>query len=881
MARDLGDVVRQMGLCGVHVPPGLDLDRAFTSYLRFKPDGDKRNKKSAWVRLFEYKSPSTQRVYVTGAFGNRGDVFTVEASDHDWSPAERAAFVEARKVAAKAADAERAKDAESAADKARRMWARGTTLVDGALQAHPYLVKKQVGAFGVRRGFNGRLLVPLRDVAGALHGLQYISVDGDKLFGTGTVKEGRAHLLGDIRPGLPLLAFGEGYATCATVHMAMQWPVVTCFDAGNLLPVMQAYRKLYPATPFVVLADDDRHLLPRLAERLGRHGIICTPDELRQSMDREWKIPDGPDVVLLAGWKGDSTGVMRIEGTLTINGAEQALVIENAGQAKAHAAAKKCQARVLTPFFADREGPASDWNDLHCAAGGVDAVAGQIAAALEAPPEKPRATQRAQRDGKGAAAGRRGRGDGGGGAGGGFAGGGQADQDGDMPFLERLTLVYGTTTVWDAKVRDIVRMEALKLAYGKSIDWWLADPDRRMVTQDHVVFDPTGQSQAPEFVNLFDKLPLTPLHNPEGCEAIIDHIFNLCQRNSELYHWVVAWLAYPLQQPGAKMRTALVLHGRTEGTGKSKLGEIMRRVYGRYCTSVGQAELQRDFNEWLSARLLVLAEEVVSRQDRSHHQGMLQALITQPTVQINQKNMPVREEANHANFIFFSNQQVPVLLNSTDRRFTVIRVEQVHPPEYFAGIDRELASGGAEAFYDYLLNYPLQGFNEYTRPIETRDRMHLITLGMSPDQRFFEFWRQGFVGVPFCCCAAADVYLAFKAWCRINGERFVPTSTQFGRTLTEQLERVEAPDKKVKRYQGYPDKCIHDADFSGDTVQMQGVLYFVPAQLELMQARTEYDVKEPPPEVRPIVTEPAYFNAKIKLFQAALGKLLASARRAG
>ena len=30
--------------------------------------------------------------------------------------------------------------------------------------------------------------------------------------------------------------------------------------------------------------------------------------------------------------------------------------------------------------------------------------------------------------------------------------------------------------------------------------------------------------------------------------------------------WVLRWLAYPLQHPGAKMRTAMVVHG-DEGSG--------------------------------------------------------------------------------------------------------------------------------------------------------------------------------------------------------------------------------------------------------------------------------------------------------------------------
>lgn len=871
MARDLDDVIRQMADRGCRPPPGTNLDLAFQRYVRFQPDGDKRRKKSAWVRLVEFTGKNG-KVYISGAFGNRGDTWNVEASDFDWSPADRAAYVEARKAAAKASEAERAKDAAQAAGKASRMWERGRPLEAGSM-AHPYLETKRVGAFGLRLGFNARLLVPLRCVKGALHGLQYISPEGEKIFGTGTAKEGHSHLIGSLAAGVEVLAFAEGYATAATVHMATGWAVVVCFDAGNLWSVVQAYRQLYPELQFVIAADDDRHLLKRLSDRLARHGILCPPEELQQSMDREWRVPDGPDVLLLAGWKGDGIGVMRIEGTLRVGDVEHQLVIENAGQAKAHAAARKFKARVITPAFIPTAQPGTDWNDLHCSAG-LEAVKQQIAAAMEGEPEKPRANARAPRGDKG----------GGGKGSSGARKGPPAARDGELPMMERFVLIYGTTTVWDQQVRDIVPLAALGAAFGKDVEWWLSQSDRLMVPRENVVFDPTGASQLPHYVNLFDKLPIQPAEGDVAgrCANIVRHVFNLCQEDQALFEWVLRWLAYPLQHPGAKMRTALVLHGRTEGTGKTKLGQVMRRIYGRYATSVGQPELQRDFNDWMSAKLLILAEEVVSRADRAHHQGMLQNLITNDRVQINTKNMPVREEANHANFIFFSNVQIPMLLNKKDRRYTVIRVENEHPPAYFAAIDEELDNGGAEAFYRYLLDFPMDGFNEYTRPYENKDRMHLITMGMAVDQRFFFYWSSGWADVPFCCCPARDLYTAFKAWCKVNGERFVPNVTQFGRTVTEELESIGAPAKRNKRYMGYSDKQVIEGAFGADDPDpgpIQGIVYFVPEHLERMHAPKDDDPPPKEPDDCQDVTDSTYFNARIKIFQVRVSELVARARR--
>jgi len=892
MANSLDDVASQMKQVGIDVPPSVDLAKAFTKYLRWRPSCEKKPKKSAWARLFEYKSPKTGRVYITGAYGLRGDSWQVEATSQDWSPAERAEWLGQRKAAARQADAEREKEAETAAEKARRLWKSGREEGRSA-----YLDRKKVRAFGLRFGFNAMLMVPLRDVEGTLHGLQWISPDGSKLFGTGVRKEGRFHLIGELAANQPLV-FAEGYATAASVHMATGWPVVVCFDAGNIEPVVAQWRKLYPKQALLIAADDDRFLLQRLCDRLARHGVAATPAELaRLDQEHEWTVPGAAEgggdlmVLLKAGWAKDAAGVPFIQGSITISGQatpldlgvdtegrpvsmsmpasaeSQTLKLENAGRARALSCAKRDKARVFFPVFADAASTGTDWNDLHVAEG-LDVCTGQLLRAFEAPePEKNRASGSPQ--------------------GGGKKGGppaGDTDDPEYTDFLSRYTLVYGTTTVWDAhpKVRDLIRIESLKLAHGRLVDWWLGHPTRNMVPAKNVVFDPRGKCQLPEYVNLFDRMPLEP--DPHAsCKLIVAHLYMLCHENDALFHWVASWLALPLQQPGTKMLTALVLHGRTEGTGKSLMMTVMRRIYGAYARTITQSQLQTDFNGWMSGLLFCVAEEVVSRQDRAHHQGILQDLITGDTVNINEKNMPLRVEENFTNFVFQSNSQIPMLLNKTDRRHTVIKVEREHPPEYFDAILAEMAAGGVEAFYHWLLHYDLQGFNKRTRPFENKDRMHLITLGMQPDQRFFSYWQSGLAGVPFVTCPASDLYTAFKAWCKLNGEKFVPNTTAFGRTVTDELERLGAPEKKKVRYWAYSEKVMVEGDWNEEQVQQQAVVYFVQAAIErrgLGGDAPEGEAQVPPPEALEDATQPDARDARIKLFQAALHALIGSARRA-
>jgi len=64
----------------------------------------------------------------------------------------------------------------------------------------------------------------------------------------------------------PLL-IAEGFATAATLHEMTEMPVIVAFNAGNLLPVAQTYRGLYPDRAIYIAGDDDRQ---REAERDGQ-----------------------------------------------------------------------------------------------------------------------------------------------------------------------------------------------------------------------------------------------------------------------------------------------------------------------------------------------------------------------------------------------------------------------------------------------------------------------------------------------------------------------------------------------------------------------------------------------------------------------------------
>ena len=225
---------------------------------RFSSSG-KRGDLSGWYVLHLHHD------YAAGAFGcwrtginqtwHSGNG-TTPLSDAD-RQAIRAAIAQAKQQHAQ----ERAAKAHQARQQAIQLW----ETAQPASSTHPYLARKQVGAYGIRQ-HTANLLVPLCDLDGMLHSLQTITPAGEKRFLAGTPKRGLFFLLidwsayecGDALNNPHGVYVCEGYATGASLYEAYHLPVLVAFDAGNLLPVTQAYRSRYPFNPVTVCADNDR-----------------------------------------------------------------------------------------------------------------------------------------------------------------------------------------------------------------------------------------------------------------------------------------------------------------------------------------------------------------------------------------------------------------------------------------------------------------------------------------------------------------------------------------------------------------------------------------------------------------------------------------------
>jgi putative DNA primase/helicase len=296
---------------------------------------------------------------------------------------------------------------------------------------------------------------------------------------------------------------------------------------------------------------------------------------------------------------------------------------------------------------------------------------------------------------------------------------------------------------------------------------------------DQVGFDPSGKDGNVK-LNTWQGWDLQPVEGE--CAMILKTLEHLCGKEAngrEIYQWILKWMAYPLQHPGAKMKSAVILHG-PQGTGKSLIFRTLAAIYGRYATVIGNRAIEDKFNsDWSDSKLFILAEEVATSADKWQIKNELKELVTGETVRINPKNIAAYEQKNQMNMAFLSNEDMPLPLENDDRRHLVVYTPPCLPEEHYISALDERDNGGVEALYHFLLNLPLGDFGRHSRPPMTEAKQNLISLSLSSDRRFVQEWIQGDTKWPICACRSMDLYKAYLKWCKQNGESRPRASNMF------------------------------------------------------------------------------------------------------
>lgn len=777
------DVRAQLASIGLVIDGELRIAAGKKS-VRCRVEGEDKEKRG-WYRLYEWVTGSGE-IFLTGSYGvYHGDdpgTRKVELSKRCEScgcemplkakecPRCKSKMFKKRELSREELDAIKARQAEdrkreqaqrnaeiqTAANWAREVW---RVSAPATLDAHDYFGRKGLKGTGETRvfpgvdgvqlegaeredyeylaRFAGALVVPMCDLAGRVFGLQFIlsrerhadmirRTERDKEYWpAGLSKDAHYWMI-----GVPerLVMTAEGFATAQSIHDATGMAVAVTFDAGNQPKVAQALKKHYKRVRILACGDDD--WLQKCAE-------CKQPTPVGQELCSHCGKPH----------RKQNAGLVRAQ--------EAALIADGAW--------------ILPTFSAprpsDRKGP-TDFNDL-AAAEGLQAVRGQIEAKLAemgVQPAQPPASGSALPSAGGA---------------------GMAERPAAMSVMDLdsavdrfIPLDDGTGEfLFDKWTRSICRTKQMIAVLPAKMRWdevkqhpiWKS---RGSFYLSEVGFDPAGTDRSVK-LNLWNGWPMKPRGDESGCERMLELLRYLCsgEKNSaELYGWLLKWLAYPLQHAGAKMQSAIVVHG-PQGTGKSRFFEAYAKIFGDYSVILNQGALEDKFNsDWGAQKLFVIADEVAANSDKYHLKNILKAYITGEWIRVNPKNVAAHRERNHMNLVFLSNDDNPVVLENDDRRHCVIYTPKKWEADQFARLDAEIDNGGIEALYSYLLGLDLGDFKPWTKPPMTAAKSRLIRINASSEEAFVQDWLDGNTDLPVGPIGRAVFFAEYNAWCRRENE---------------------------------------------------------------------------------------------------------------
>jgi hypothetical protein len=262
---------------------------------------------------------------------------------------------------------------------------------------------------------------------------------------------------------------------------------------------------------------------------------------------------------------------------------------------------------------------------------------------------------------------------------------------------------------------------------------WMSWASRRQYNS--VVFAPDKQLPA-NYYNLWQGFAVEP--EPGDCHLFLEFVHDVvCSGDAGFHDYLIGWCARAVQFPGEQGEVAIVLKS-DEGTGKGFFIRHFGELFGaHYCYVSNSRHLVGNFNAHLETAVVVFADEAFWAGDKQG-EGVLKALITEPTMRIEPKGIDARSAPNFTYVMMASNNDWVVPAGHTSRRFAVNEVSDVHRQDhnYFAALQAEWDAGGREAFMHHLLNLDLRDFNVRRVP-QTGALLGQKLLSLPPVDRWY------------------------------------------------------------------------------------------------------------------------------------------------
>lgn len=210
-------------------------------------------------------------------------------------------------------------------------------------------------------------------------------------------------------------------------------------------------------------------------------------------------------------------------------------------------------------------------------------------------------------------------------------------------------------------------------------------------------------------------------------DDLVDFLFGDAEKGAK--DWFLDWCAYPLQNPGTKMFSAVLIYGTMEGTGKSLLGYTLGRIYGDNFKEIKTEDLHGGYTNWAENKQFILGDEITG-SDKREHADTLKRLVTQRSITINTKYVPQYDVPDCINYFFTSNHPDAFFMSDNDRRYFINEViGDPLPGAFYDKYDRWLWGDGPKHLFHKLLQRDLSKFSPTAPAFRTRAKERMVLTG--------------------------------------------------------------------------------------------------------------------------------------------------------
>jgi hypothetical protein len=232
----------------------------------------------------------------------------------------------------------------------------------------------------------------------------------------------------------------------------------------------------------------------------------------------------------------------------------------------------------------------------------------------------------------------------------------------------------------------------------------------------------------------------------------LEHCRTLVPDEAELNH-IFDVMAFKVQHPEVKINHA-ILHGGDQGSGKDTMwAPFIWAVCGEHLKNRGLLDndtMSSQFGYALESEILILNElKEPDAKERRALANKLKPIIAAPPemLTVNRKGLHPYQMANRVFVLAFSNDPVPISLDSQDRRWFCV---WSHAPRMSPASAEKMwkwyKSGGFASIGGWLARRDVSAFNAGATPMLTEFKMNLVEHGMSMAESYLVELMRGRLG---------------------------------------------------------------------------------------------------------------------------------------